>query len=81
MRRNNIGERGSPWKVPLKTLMRRVYPWGVWNVVCSPLSRLVTMKMKSLGMPRNLRVSAICVWSGYGKACVKSRYAIRMSLS
>jgi hypothetical protein len=39
------------------------------------------MKMKSSGMPRNLRVRANYVCSAKGKACVKSRYAIRMPLS
>jgi hypothetical protein len=38
------------------------------------------MKMKSSRMPRNMRVRASRVWSAEGKACVKSRYAIRMSL-
>jgi hypothetical protein len=39
------------------------------------------MKMKSSGMPRKLRVRASCVWSADGKACVRSRYAMRISLS
>ena len=39
------------------------------------------MKMNSSEMPRNLRVRVSCVWSAEGKVCVKSRYAVRMSLS
>jgi hypothetical protein len=38
------------------------------------------IKMKSFGMLRNQRVRASCVWSTEGKACVKSRYMMRMSL-
>jgi len=38
------------------------------------------MKMKSSGMTRNLRVRATCVWYVAVNACVKSEYAMRMSL-
>jgi hypothetical protein len=40
IRRKRSGDRGSPWSVPLKTLIRSVYPCGVWNVVCASLWRL-----------------------------------------
>jgi len=38
------------------------------------------MKMKSSGMPRKRRVRLSYKWSAEGKAWVRSRYAIRMSL-
>ena len=48
--------------------------------MCAPLYRLATIKMKSSGMPRKPKVRSSCKWSAEGKAWVKSRYAIRMSL-
>jgi hypothetical protein len=42
---------------------------------------LVTMKIKSSGMPRNLRVRVSWVWSTEGKAWLKSKYAMRRSMS
>jgi hypothetical protein len=38
------------------------------------------MKMKSSGMPWNLRVRASCVWFVEGNACVESKYAMIMFL-
>ena len=84
MRGSNIsrkrrGDKGSPWRAPLKTGICRVFPWGFSKAVCAPLYRLATVKMKSSGMPRKRRVQSSCKWSADGKAWVKSRNASRMS--
>jgi len=49
-------------------------------MVCASFYRLVTIKMKSSGMPRNLRVRASCVWYVEENACMKSKYAMKTSL-
>jgi hypothetical protein len=42
---------------------------------------LVTTRIQSLGIPKNLRARASCVCSVEGKAHVKSEYAMKISLS
>jgi hypothetical protein len=79
IKRNVNGDRGSPWRVNLRTWTRRVLPRGVLKMVCAPFLRLVTIQMKSSRMPRNTSVRANCAWSVEGKIWVtSSRYAMRM---
>ena len=60
IRRKRSVDRGYPWRVPHGTGIFGVLPCGVSKVVCAPLSGLVTIKMKSSGTPRILRVRSSC---------------------
>ncbi len=74
------GERKLPCMVPHRISIRRVNPEGVQNCVAAYVYTLATIRIKSSGMPKKRCMRPSCVWSANVKACVKSRYAIRMSL-
>ena len=53
---------------------------GVTNFVVAPLYKFVMMLMKSAGKTRNSRVLTSWSWSAEGKAPLKSRKHMIMSL-
>ena len=66
IRSKRRGGRGSPWRVPRRTGISMVGPYGVRNAVVASRYRFETILQKSLGRPRNSRSRVSCMWSAEG---------------